>query len=223
MMKLCRNAHQFFGKFITEDGIVDFKYFELLVEIQEKMNFKFGNKLTKGHVQFKDDKMRTKLAVQLYSQSTAKSLIFMKKLGVPEFQDVDATVKFCEIFDGVFDLLNSRSSNALENRRTISIDNYINALGRIEIYVKYIQAIEVEYIQLKTGKHVRCRIVNHPNRETGFVGLLLDLETLRGLIQEMVSEKQQNFPLSIPSIMPNEIVPYFYCQDHLEQLFSTHF
>ncbi len=87
MLKLCRNALEHFQRFYTEYGVVDFNHFVLLVQVQEKMNLRLGNKLTKGHVQFKNDKMRTRLAVQLFSQSTAKSLTCMTNLGVEEFKN----------------------------------------------------------------------------------------------------------------------------------------
>jgi hypothetical protein len=131
------------------------------------------------------------------------------------------TVKFCETFDGIFDLLNTRSAKAPENRRSISEESYKMTLIKIDHYIDYIKSIEVEYVD-KKGRTHRCPIVKHPSRETGFIGLLLDLESLRGLIYDIIigpksTISQPQKPVSIPK----EVTPYYHCQDLLEQLFSA--
>jgi hypothetical protein len=43
---------------------------------------KLGNKITKSHVDFKTVKMKTKLAVQIFSKSSADFVQFAKDMGI---------------------------------------------------------------------------------------------------------------------------------------------
>lgn len=54
--------------------------------------------------------MKVKLATQLLSRAVADALKFCKyNLSLHAFFGVDATAKFIEIFNDVFDILNTRS------------------------------------------------------------------------------------------------------------------
>jgi len=44
-------------------------------------------------------------------------------LCIEEFSDVDATIKFIEIFNAGFDILNSRSSNCIGNKKAVCEEN----------------------------------------------------------------------------------------------------
>jgi len=63
--------------------------------------------------------MKVKLATQLLSKSVADALKFCKyKLNIDDFADVDATVNFIELFNSAFDILNSRSINAVGEKKS---------------------------------------------------------------------------------------------------------
>jgi len=78
--------------------------------LQEKESYHLANKLRKEHIIFYcKQKMKVKLASQLLSQSVVDALKFCKNnLKMNEFSDAGATIKFIEMFNIAFDILNSR-------------------------------------------------------------------------------------------------------------------
>ena len=55
--------------------------------------------------------MKVKLAVQFLSASVASILRYLKRiLRLPQFQQCEATANFCQIFNDIFDRLNSRNN-----------------------------------------------------------------------------------------------------------------
>ena len=68
MLKLVRNV--FGNKGIIIDGygkVINYNYIIKIVKLQEAIGLKYGNKLSKRHVYFHNEKMRTPLAAQLIS------------------------------------------------------------------------------------------------------------------------------------------------------------
>jgi len=60
--------------------------------------------------------MKVKVAKQLISQLVADALKFLKNnLCLHNFLQVAATIKFKEMFNAGFDILNSRSQNCIRN------------------------------------------------------------------------------------------------------------
>lgn len=56
--------------------------------------------------------MKVSLAAQTLSSSVANSIEFCDRdLGLPEFRDSEAIVRFIRCIDRLFDFLNSRKSN----------------------------------------------------------------------------------------------------------------
>eukprot|EP00102_Acyrthosiphon_pisum_P025738 XP_016662948.1 PREDICTED: uncharacterized protein LOC107884719 [Acyrthosiphon pisum] len=77
-----------------------------------------ANKLRKQHIHYHKQKMKVKLATQLISQSVADALKFLKNnLCLPDFLQAGATIKFIEMFNAGFDILNSRSANCIGKKK----------------------------------------------------------------------------------------------------------
>ena len=82
----------------TKDGVVCWEYVKKLVEVQDRGELHMANKLTKRHVNYKEQIMKVKLAAQVFSQSTADALSTLSSCAVyPEFEGVDPTVKFLKV------------------------------------------------------------------------------------------------------------------------------
>ena len=65
--------------------------------------------MRRRHVDFTNEKMKVRLAVQVLSRSTARALEFCKDtLKHPEFQDALPTITFCDNMNKAFDILNSK-------------------------------------------------------------------------------------------------------------------
>lgn len=74
---------------------VDFQYLELLLELQENQGLHLANKISKSHILFQKQKMKVKLATQLFSNSVADALEYWRsKLQIKKFGDCSGTVNF---------------------------------------------------------------------------------------------------------------------------------
>ncbi|ODM87107.1 DNA transposase THAP9, partial [Orchesella cincta] len=81
-----------------------------LHRLQSDCGFRAANKLTGRHIDFKQQIMKTKLALHVTSNSTATGIETARLLNIPQFQNSEATVKFLRLFDRVFDFLNSKTT-----------------------------------------------------------------------------------------------------------------
>ncbi|CAL8133209.1 unnamed protein product [Orchesella dallaii] len=109
MFKLVRN--NFKACKILRNGSGDFinwGYIARLQEIQDIEGVRAGNKLTKSHIQFEKQKMKTRLCAQALSHSVATAIDFCRKINVDGFKDSEATCEFLDVCDKLFDMFNSR-------------------------------------------------------------------------------------------------------------------
>lgn len=76
-IKLVRNAFGELRVFIDSMGReINFKYLQLLLNLQEKKGLHLATKIGKAHILFEKQKMKVKLATQLFSSSVADALEF---------------------------------------------------------------------------------------------------------------------------------------------------
>lgn len=68
MLKLVRNCLGDFRTIIAEDGEVSWTYFEELHTIQENEGLHLANKLRNKHLNYQKQKMKVRLAAQLFSK-----------------------------------------------------------------------------------------------------------------------------------------------------------
>ena len=79
-----------------------------LQKLQQSENLRHGNMLKMVHIQWKQQKVN--LAAQAISSSVADAIEYRSnELKIPQFQGMEATVKFIRVFDHLFDILNSRN------------------------------------------------------------------------------------------------------------------
>ena len=93
MLKLARNALGSIRKFQSTDGLVEYRYLEDLIHLQENMGLRLANKLTKRHLKWTNMKMKVKLAAQMLSSSVADALEYLRKTDV-KFKDAGPTIRF---------------------------------------------------------------------------------------------------------------------------------
>jgi hypothetical protein len=132
-------------------------------------------------------------------------LRYCQNKGFDGFEDVEATAKFCEVFNDIFDLLNAHSINAPEKKKPVTKESLHNLYQRKEEFKNYI--LNLRGYQRRKGKHGNYsfemkRIVYH-SRNTGFIGLIVDLEAYFLLSRELLED-----PFDY-------VVPYRWCQDLL--------
>lgn len=107
MLKLCRNTLADFDlKYNGE--IISWKYIKKLFELQNEINFRFANSLSKSHIDYRNRKMKVKPAAQTISSGVADALQFLLNESDINFEGCAATIDFLRVFDRLFDLMNSR-------------------------------------------------------------------------------------------------------------------
>lgn len=78
---------------------ISWRYVEQLHFLQEKQGLRAANKLRQSHINFQRQKMKVKLAAQVFSSSVAKAMLFAKQSNEPGFEDCEETVDFIETID----------------------------------------------------------------------------------------------------------------------------
>ena len=148
--------------------------------------------------------MKVKLAVQaIASDSVARTLEWAYENNVPGFDspNVLATAKFEKLMDKTFDILNSRSPNAPGFKKTLTLENFAEA----DCVLKQVEEM---FSVLEDGNGTK--LINS-SRITGPLGLLVDIKSIRGLINDM---QQGVFNISY-------LATYKFSQDHLELFFNA--
>lgn len=130
----------------TPDGIAHLEIIKKIYESEIKQADRLLPKLTDLH--FNHDtfyKMKVYPAVQLLSESSATATEIMVEKGFFRGSDIKkarATAKFCRNFNDLFDLMNAKNPNDVnEYKRGISKQN-INKLKELKNYVDSIEQIQ---------------------------------------------------------------------------------
>lgn len=94
MEKLIRN-HLAIKKVFYDDRNekVEFKYFQLLYEFSKKYGF-HTNKLSKKHLQWRQNIMSVRVAVETFSESVANSMQFLMEQKHPDFENAGPTIRY---------------------------------------------------------------------------------------------------------------------------------
>jgi len=133
--------------------------------------------------------MKIKLATQLLSQSVADALKFYKDtLKMHEFSNAGATISFNELFNKVFDILNSRSINCIVSKKALCKE-YIkeNKLftNHFCTYIKGLKILKSDYNFIP---------VLESKSKTGFLGFIASLKSLLQLYSTLTRDYLHDVP-----------------------------
>ncbi|KYN03296.1 THAP domain-containing protein 9 [Cyphomyrmex costatus] len=208
MLKLVRNCLGDFRTIIAEDGEVSWKYFEQLHTIQEKEGLHLANKLRCKHLNYRKQKMKVRLAAQLFSNSVADSMTVLKNMNISLFKDSIATIRFINLFNDLFDIMNSKSLKSSHFKKPLqySKENE-NQQNHNNIIFEKLLECEKYILNLETKNSEKLIF---SKRKVGFVGFLICIYSLQQLYHELCeNEKVLKY---IPS--------YKMSQDHIELLYG---
>ena len=130
----------------------------MLHRLQDSKGLYLAPKLSRKHIQFEGNKMKFKLAGQLFSQTVANALDLCRESGFEEFQGSEDTAEFLRKFDVIFDLQNSASQSGRDKKAPFD-PKHIPLINELADYIKSIQDVSGRQI-LKTRKN------------TGFLGMI---------------------------------------------------
>lgn len=152
--------------------------------------------------------MHVRTAVQTLSNSVANSLEFLLNRKLAAFANAGATINFIQIFNKVFDVMDTQKVNHSEPNQFKSAINFFNEseiIGFLNDAKKYIMGLTVK--GLKSHKSVS---ILKSRVKTGFLGFVTNIESTINMYHEYVEENQ----------FMHMIATYKLSQDHLEMFFS---
>lgn len=168
-------------------------YIEELEKLQRLEGLHIANKLCASHLDYNSNKMKTSLAVQTLSKSVSKSLVYCRDR-FEQFRDSRATSRFLELFNNIFDWLNSRSKFGKEKSAPLQETNCEQWSSDFRNMKKYI-------LSLKDKRGVP--LVTGP-RKCAFLGLVVTMQSFLFMYQCYVSTRQLDYLLT-----------FKFSQDHL--------
>lgn len=196
-LKLVRNCLHAKGHLKDGDGNdIAWDYFERLLSKESDL---VSHKMTRRHIDFASNKMNVQLAAQTISYSVARSMELLRDKGDPLFLNSSGTITFLKNFNKAFDIFNSKHSDSNNLfKRGLTEEN----AEKIFEFLRYL-TIYIKSLQLG-GKNIL-----ETNRNTGFLGFLINISALYSFYEEFViSKKIENIRF------------YYYGQDMLESFFS---
>ncbi|KYM97795.1 THAP domain-containing protein 9, partial [Cyphomyrmex costatus] len=205
MLKLVRNVLDKFDLIDGDGNRIKWDFLVKLVERQEKEGVHLGTKITSRHINFYNEKMKVKLAAQVFITRVADALIFLEQdLNVLEFAGANATATFCRNINNIFDFLNSKQKfGKHEFQKCISAENIKELETKINDFINYIKSLKI--YDKSTGTML---VLNH-KKKIGFWGLIVAMKSEIKLATFLLNKKLISYLLT-----------YKLSPDHLETFFS---
>ncbi|CAB4023676.1 Hypothetical predicted protein [Paramuricea clavata] len=188
---------------IDKDGEkICWDYTVALEKLQNKEGLRLDNKLKLAHIKWWQQKMKVNLAAQVFSSSVANAIEYCnKELKLPQFQGSEATVKLIKLFDGLFDILNSRNPCAKGYKAPLLVANK-------SVWDPYLDNAYNYILGLKSADG---QLMHTTRRKTGFIGFLAAVKSIKaGQFHELVERAEA--PMKY-------LFSYKFSQDHLELFF----
>lgn len=204
MIKLVRNILGNQKVIFCGKHKIEWKFFISLVEFSKNKNIELTHKLNKRHLEFNDRIMHVRTAVETLSGSAADSMDFLRRNGIKEFADAEATIKFTQVFNRLWDIMNSRRIRTDTFKSALNPANKDAVFAFLEEAKEYILSLE---IMNKQGKRVP---IVQSSSLTGFRGFLVDIASVKGIYKQFVEERK--WLQCLPT--------YRLSQDHLEMFFG---
>ena len=202
MLKLARNALADVKIFVDDSGkLIKWDHIKNLHRIQEDEGLKFGNRLSKSHIEYHRHKMNVKVAAQTLSSSVADSIEYLMMSGHPEFADAEGTIRFIRIVDRLFDLLNSRSPFGKGYRKPLFLHDHA-------MWKKIIKQSNDYLIKLRVTSG--SLLITH-RRKKFVLGFIIASKSIEELSLLLLKRLENPFKY---------VLTYKFSQDHLELLFA---
>jgi hypothetical protein len=98
-------------------------------------------KIIPRHIAFEAEKTKARLALQIFSESTACALEYRHRTEYPSFEDVDETIYFTRFINYLFDIFNSKNLNGKYFKQPLGAANADTIFGKVDEIEKYIRTI----------------------------------------------------------------------------------
>ncbi|XP_012502625.1 PREDICTED: DNA transposase THAP9 [Propithecus coquereli] len=196
LLGLVRNAFQNFQSVRFIGGTAHWQHLVALVALEERESASTEGVPSKL-ASLKNHVLKTNRAAQLFSESVASALEHLLSSGLPPFQDCSGTVHFLRLISNLFDIFNSRNRYGKGLKGPLLPETY----GRINQVLMEAKTVFVTLSDTSNNQIIKGK------QKLGFLGFLLNAESLKWLYQNYVSPKVVPFPY---------LLTYKFSQDHLE-------
>ncbi|XP_011354654.1 DNA transposase THAP9 isoform X1 [Pteropus vampyrus] len=196
LLKLIRNAFQNFQSIQFINGIAHWQHLVDLVALEEQ-ELSNMERIPRKLANLKNHVLKMNCAAQLFSESVASALECLLSLGLPPFQNCIGTIHFVRLINNLFDIFNSRNYYGKGHKGPLMPETF-SKINHVLIEAKtiFVTLCDTSNNQIIQGK-----------RKLGFLGFLLNAESLKWLYQNYVFPKVMPFPY---------LLTYKFSQDHLE-------
>lgn len=177
------------------------------------------HKITKKHIQWQQNIMNVRVAVETMSESVACYMEYLMNQRHPEFIDAAPTIKFIRTVNILFDIFNSRSkihSNLF--KRSLNKENARVIFDFFDSTIAYLKSLKIEVTRKSRDKHIN----GVPNDNSTLVPLLQSRSKtgVRGFIVDMVSLKSMFAEFVEGSGLLDSVPTYYLLQDVIEIFFG---
>lgn len=181
MIKLIRNTLGDKRMLKTSNNeIISWHFLEKLHQLQQREGLKAANKLSNKHINFSNNRMNVKLAMQTLSESVYKSFMFLTSLDddniKKDFDGCLPTADFCLQFNNMTDMLNCKNKFSRHKFNTALTESNYSELkahaAKFENYIITLCDAEGTFI-LKS------------QRKIGFLGMIIGLRNMFLLFDEL--------------------------------------
>jgi len=202
-LKLLRNCLGNHKSIIDDKGnMIRWEYFMKLHEIQSNEGLHLANKLRTQHVNYQKQKMKVKLAAQIFSTSVADAIDFCANdLKYPEFADSTPTTRFIRLMNDLFDIFNSMNMKQSGFKQPLHENNSSTIINKLNEGYNYLS-------QLRTTKN-GILLIQSKNK-CGVIGFMMCIKSLLEIYNDLVVS--QDILKYIPC--------YKFSQDHIELFFG---
>ncbi|XP_032095670.1 DNA transposase THAP9 [Sapajus apella] len=196
LLRLIRNAFQNFQSIQFINGIAHWQHLVELVTLEEQ-ELSNMERIPSTPANLKNHVLKVNCAAQLFSESVASALEYLLSLGLPPFQNCIGTIHFLRLINNLFDIFNSRNCYGKGLKGPLLPETY-SKINHVLIEAKtiFVTLSDTSNNQIIQGK-----------QKLGFLGFLLNAESLKWLYQNYVFPKVMPFPY---------LLTYKFSHDHLE-------
>ncbi|XP_070314336.1 DNA transposase THAP9 isoform X3 [Odocoileus virginianus] len=196
LLKLIRNAFQNFQSIQFINGTAHWQHLVELAALEEQ-ELSHMERIPRRLANLKNHILKTNCASQVFSESVVRALECLLSLGLPPFQNCVGTIHFLRLINNLFDILNSRNFYGKGFKGPLLPETF-NKINHVLTEAKtiFVTLSDTGNNQILKGK-----------RKLGFLGFLLNAESLKWLYQNYVFPKVMPFPY---------LLMYKFSQDHLE-------
>lgn len=205
MLKLVHNILAAKHTLRTPSGLVEWKYLVMLNNLQNMTGYKIAEKLSDRHINFENEKMRVDLAAQTLSASVSNALLSLQN-SHDDFRECSETAKFIGVFNILFDMFNSKNTNAPGYKAPMNTENFPSYNYILEDLETYVRGL---YIQQEKSGQLSWVPVTQTVNKTGFVGFLTAIKSFTSIYRQYVEDTKEL----------ENIKCYYFSQDHLEMFF----